>query len=244
MKKDNNTFDWLSIKNVSLTIKWRKILDELTFSLPKWTSLWFIGDNWAWKTTTIKILAGINEPDSGKIYYNWLSVFETKGWNTVWFLPEKTYFPQYMTGREFINVIAELQWIKEFDIESLFSELKILHAIDKKIETYSKGMMQRLWFVSLLINDKMEYLLLDEPMSGLDHVWQMDTIDIILKLKEKGITILITSHHMNEIEVICDKIAFIRQWKIIDESSVEDILNKYPTLKDYYLYMASTKKEL
>lgn len=240
-KKD--IYNWLEINKVSLTIKWKKILDDLTFSLPKGTSLGFIWDNGAWKTTTIKILAWINEPDSGNIYYNGLSVFETKGWNKVGFLPEKTYFPQYMTWREFINVIAELQWIKDFDIEGLFSELKILHAIDKKIETYSKWMMQRLWFVSLLINDKMEYLLLDEPMSGLDHVWQMDTIDIILKLKKRGITILITSHHMNEIEVICDKIAFIRQWKIIDESTVKDILSEYPSLKDYYLYMASTKTQ-
>lgn len=238
----SKTYNWLSIDSVSLTIKWRKILDNLSFSLPKGTSLWFIGDNGAGKTTTMKILAGINEPDSGNIYYNGLSVFETKWGNLVWFLPEKTYFPQYMTGREFIKVLAELQDIKDYDIEKIFDELKILHAIDKKIETYSKGMMQRLGFVSLLINDKMEYLLLDEPMSGLDHVWQLDTIEIIQRLKEKWITILITSHHMNEIEVICDKIAFIRQWKIIDESSVQDILLKYESLKDYYLHMASTKE--
>lgn len=133
-----------------------------------------------------------------------------------------------------------MQDIKKYDIEALFAELKILDAIDTKIKSYSKGMMQRLGFITLLLNNQMEYLLLDEPMSGLDHVGQLETIEIIQKLKAKGISVLITSHHMNEIEVICDRIVFIRKGKIIDDRSVEDILKEYSSMKEYYLSMAKS----
>lgn len=229
----------LKIETLSLKIGDKQILDNLSFSVEEGKSVGFIGDNGAGKTTTIKILAGINEPDAGDVKFDGLSVFETKGQNLVGYLPEKTYFPEYLTGREFVKFIADLQNIKNFDIEALFKELKIHHAIDTKIKNYSKGMMQRLGFISLLINKDMRYLLLDEPMSGLDHVGQIETIEIVKKLKAQGISVLITSHHMNEIESICDSIVFIRKGKIIDNRSVADILQEYPSLKDYYLAMAA-----
>ena len=232
--------NWINVSLLNKTINKNVILNDISFSVDEWVSLWFIGDNGAGKTTTIKILAWINEPDAGEVTFDWQNVFTMKGNNTVGYLPEKTYFPEYLTGRQFIQFICELNNIKEANLEELFDELNILHAIDQKVKWYSKWMMQRLWFISLLVNKNMKYLFLDEPMSGLDHVWQIETIEIVKKLKARGITILITSHHMNEIEEICDEIVFIRKWSIIDRRSVKDILKEYESMKSYYLSMAKS----
>lgn len=230
----------LEVSLLKKTINKNVILNDISFTVTEWTSLWFIGDNGAWKTTTIKILAGVNEPDSWTVKFDGEDVFTMKWNNTVWYLPEKTYFPEYLTWRQFIDFICELNDITDVNIDELFAELNILHAIDNKVKWYSKWMMQRLWFISLLVNKNMKYLFLDEPMSGLDHVGQLETIEIIKKLKSRGITILITSHHMNEIEEICDEIVFIRKWNIIDRRSVSDILKEYDSMKSYYLSMAKS----
>lgn len=232
--------NWLSVQHLNKTIWGKIILNDVSFDIDKWTSVWFIWNNWAWKTTTIKMLAGINEPDSWTILFDGKDVFKMRNENTVWYLPEKTYFPTYLTWVEFIKVMCELNEIT-FDqdfVNALFEELGLLEASTEKIKGYSKWMMQRLWFVSLLINPKIEYLFLDEPMSGLDHVGQIETIEIIKKLKARGLTVMTTSHHMNEIEEICDEIIFIKKWQIIDRRSVLSILKEFWTLKDYYLSMS------
>lgn len=233
-------FEWLEVKNLKKQIWDNIILKNISFSIKKWKSVWFIWDNGAWKTTTIKILAWINKPDFWEILFDWKSVFEMTKNNKVWYLPEEAYFPNYLTGREFINFICNLNNIKinEKELINIFKELKLDEAIDKKIKEYSKWMMQRLWFISLIVSKKNEYLFLDEPMSWLDHVWQIETINIIKLLKNKWITIILTSHHMNEIEAICDEIIFIKKWEILEHKNVKDILKNFKTLKDYYLFMS------
>jgi len=236
--KENNS--WLKVENLNITIWDKHILKNVTFNVKYWKSIWFIWNNWAGKTTTIKMLAWINNPDSGTIFFDWKDVFQMRNDNTVGYLPEKTYFPSYLTGEEFIKFICDLNDIN-FDekfSDLLFDELWILHAKKDKIKSYSKWMMQRLWFISILVNKKIKYLFLDEPMSGLDHVWQIETIEIIKQLKLRWLTVLITSHHMNEIEEICDEIIFIKQWQIVDRQLVSDILKKYKDLKSYYLAMS------
>lgn len=238
---------YVSVKNLNKHYWKSHILKNLTFSLNKWECLWFIWHNWAGKTTTIKILNWVNEPDKwSEIYINNMSIKDFKNENKVSYLPEKVNFQEYLTGMEFIKYIIslnELEWkISQKDIDIALEKSKFpMNAINNKIKTYSKGMQQRLWLASILVNPNNELIILDEPVSWLDPVGQEEMIEIILSLKEDWKTIFLTTHQMIEVERLCDNIIFLEKWEIKDYTTVNEAMKEYWNLTEYYKQLSWKK---
>lgn len=235
----------LDVKNLKKTYWKTEVLKWINFSMWYGEVLWYIWPNWAWKTTTIKLLLWINDPDNGsEIIIDWRNVHDVKKYNIISYLPEKLNLPEYMTWREYLNHImelSELHWLINNDNIDYFIKLTKFPEVsfDKLIKTYSKWMQQRLWLMAVLINPNNKLVILDEPVSWLDPLWQSEMIDIIRTLKEQWKSIFITTHQMNEVEELCDNVIFVKGGLILNKSSVSDAINTYWNMIEYYKAIAS-----
>ena len=213
------------VKNISLTVE-------------KGTVFGFIGPNGAGKTSTIKMLVGLSRPTSGTITIQGGSPDEQRVKQVLGFMPESPLFYQYLTGYEFLDFIATLFTIekKETKIQYVLAEVNLLHAKDKRIRTYSKGMLQRLGLAQAIINDP-EILFLDEPLDGLDPLGRAEVKKIILELKKQGKTIFINTHILGDVAEICDKVGVIDGGEILAVDSPSRLSHGYRDLEDAFVQM-------
>ncbi|MCK6595424.1 MAG: ABC transporter ATP-binding protein, partial [Bacteriovoracaceae bacterium] len=169
--------------------------------------------------------------DAGKIHFSGYENDNRKGFiKKLGYLPEKTYLYQHLTGLEFLHYISEIFAIPKSEQSkkiAFWSErLTIDHALSKPIHTYSKGMQQRLCFVSSLLNDP-EVLILDEPLSGLDPIGRKDFKQVFKELnRERGTTVFFSSHVVSDVEEICNKVLFIEKGKMIYEGAIDSLIHK------------------
>lgn len=209
-----------------------KALNGISFTIPAGEVTGYLGPNGAGKTTTFKILTGLNKPTSGQVFINEIPGHLPRSRAQLGYLPEGPYFYEHLTAEESLFFYASLFGLKPSAIKKKAHELLdrfgILHAKDRKLQTYSKGMRQRLGFAQCLINDP-QVIILDEPMSGLDPIGRKEFRDTILELKSKGKTILMSSHVLNDVETICNRIILLSNGSIREEGKIADVLAK--TLK-------------
>jgi len=189
----------------------------------------FIGPNGAGKTTTIKMLTGLIHPTDGEAWIQERSVTDPSSRRHLGFLPEGTYFHEYLTGRELLDFHARLlglpRDVRQQRIPQLLERVGIPHAADMRIRNYSKGMRQRAGLAQALVGDP-DILILDEPMSGLDPLGRKDVRDLILALRDEGKTIFFTSHILADAEMICDQVAIIVRGKIVHQGYLDDLLGQ------------------
>lgn len=187
----------------------------------------FIGPNGAGKTTTIKILTGLILPTAGEAWIQDLPVSNPRCRRHLGFLPEGTFFHEYLTGRELLDFHARLLGIpraaRRERIPQLLERVGIPHAADMRIRSYSKGMRQRVGLAQALVGDP-DLLILDEPMSGLDPLGRKDVRDLILSLRDEGKTIFFSSHILADAEMICDQVAIIVRGKIVHQGYLDELL--------------------
>jgi ABC-2 type transport system ATP-binding protein len=187
----------------------------------------FIGPNGAGKTTTIKILTGLILPTAGEAWIRDLPVSDPRCRRHLGFLPEGTFFHEYLTGRELLDFHARLLGIphavRRERIPQLLERVGIPHAADMRIRSYSKGMRQRVGLAQALVGDP-DLLILDEPMSGLDPLGRKDVRDLILSLRDEGKTIFFSSHILADAEMICDQVAIIVRGKIVHQGYLDELL--------------------
>jgi len=197
-------------------------LNGLTLDIIKGEVFGLLGPNGAGKTTTIKLIVGLLRPTSGniKVFGKSLGQSEKK---IIGYLPENPYFYGYLTGFELLSLYAKLFGIKNRKIIDEVSEwVKISYALNQKISTYSKGMVQRIGIAQSILNDP-QLLILDEPLSGLDPIGRKEIKDILLNLKNKGKTILFSSHILPDAEMICDRVGIIYKGKLINTGVLPEI---------------------
>ena len=206
-------------------------LNEVSFKINQGDLVGFLGANGAGKTTLIKILMDFSRQDSGSVSFNnslGLNSNEIK--NNIGYLPERAYLYPHLTGREFLSMISELHSIEKRDaikrIEDLSNKLQISHALDRQVKTYSKGMQQRLGFVSSIIHNP-KFIVLDEPLSGLDPLGRREFKKILKELNDTGVTIFFSSHVVADVEEICNKVVFIENGKLIYEGSIDTLILKH-----------------
>jgi len=189
----------------------------------------FIGPNGAGKTTTIKMLTGLIHPSAGSATIHGIPVTDPRSRQGLGFMPEGTYFHEYLTGVEFLNFHGRLlglpKEVRRQRIPEVLELVGIAHAADQRLGRYSKGMRQRVGLAQALIGDP-ELLILDEPMSGLDPVGRKDVRDMILSLREAGKTIFVTSHILADAEMICDQVAIILGGRIVHHGYLDDLLGE------------------
>ncbi len=206
----------VSLKNCSL-----KVYKGETFGL--------LGPNGAGKTTLLKLLLGIIRPTSGRGLLLGKPIGDRGVKERIGYLPENPYLYDYLTGWEFLQLVAGL-----FQIPNKVQRQRIPQLLElvglpqsdarkKLLRRYSKGMLQRVGMAQALINDP-ELVFLDEPMSGLDPVGRYQMREIILSLKGAGKTIFFNSHVLSEVEQICDRVAILAEGELICSGSLNELL--------------------
>ena len=185
-----------------------------------------LGPNGAGKSTLVKIMMTIVRPTriSGTVLGR--PVGHKPTLRRVGFLPEHHRFPRHLTGRQALEFYATLAKVdrptRTRRATELLETVGMSEWADKKVSTYSKGMMQRVGLAQALINDP-ELVLLDEPTDGVDPVGRREIRDILLRLRTEGKTIFLNSHLLSELEMICDRVAILVQGRVVQQGRIEDL---------------------
>ena len=204
----------IEVSNITKDYGNNKGVFDVTFSVNKGEILGFLGPNGAGKTTTIRQLMGFIKPDKGLDCFDKAEEVQ----KVLGYLPGEIAFMDDMTGMEFIKFIGNMKGMKDF---SSAEELMKFFELDPsgKIKKMSKGMKQKIGIVCAFMQNP-DILILDEPTSGLDPLMQNKFVELILKERAKGKTILMSSHIFEEIENTCDRVAIIKEGHII---AIEDM---------------------
>lgn len=214
-----------------------EVLKDISFNINKGEMVGFLGANGAGKTTLIKIIMGFIKSDSGHVVFDKVTMGHThkEQLSNIGYLPERPYFYPHLSGREFLNFLAELNKVSralcEERIQIWAKRMKIDHALDRTINSYSKGMLQRLGFVSTLLHDP-EFLILDEPLSGLDPVGRREFKDALLEINNLGKTVFFSSHIVGDVEELCSKVIVLEHGEIVYKGLIEELVRKH-SLADY-----------
>jgi ABC-2 type transport system ATP-binding protein len=205
-------------------------VDSISFTVNIGEIYGLIGPNGAGKTTTLRIIATLLTPTAGSVVVDGIDVTKNplEVRRRISYLPEEAGAYPYMTGEEYLVFISKLYDPENYkDIAVEAEELSGLgDALKEKIKTYSKGMKRRLQLArSLAVKPRLA--ILDEPTSGVDVLYSLEIREQIRRYaKQHGITILLSSHNMLEVEDLCDRVAIIYNGKIIAEGTVKEIINK------------------
>ncbi len=213
-------------------------IEDVSLKLNKGEIYGFIGPNGAGKSTTLRTIMGLINKTSGSILFNdkELDIEDINIKEKIGYLPSEINLYEDMTIKELLNYHESFY---KKDLTKRRKELINLFKIDenKKIEDLSLGNLKKIGIVLAFLHNP-EIILLDEPTSGLDPIMQNNFHKLLLKEKEKGTTILYSSHILSEISNICDKVGFIKDGKIIKEDNMENII------KGNYTYLKITSKEI
>jgi len=206
-------------------------LDGLDLNVEKGVVFGFLGPNGAGKTTTLRILAGAANPTEGKAWIEGIPVGPgSKARGLVGYLPEEPAFYPWMRAREYLaDLIGGLYGLtcREAAVrgDEMLALVGLEEAAKRKIGGFSRGMRQRLGLAQALMNHP-QVLLLDEPVSALDPAGRRDILQLIKKLGEKA-TIFMSTHILNDVERICDRIGILNCGRLIAVDKTEDLLSRY-----------------
>ena len=221
----------IEIRGLSKSYKNVTALDGLNIKISKGSLFGILGPNGAGKTTLLKILATLINPDKGEIYIdnidlkkNPRSIRELIG-----YVAQDIALDKVLTGRELLDFQADLYHmnkLRKFErIDFLIDQLEMIDWIDRKCGTYSGGMKRRIDLAAGLLHIP-KILILDEPTVGLDIESREIIWKLMTSLKDQGMTIILSSHYLDEIEKMADCVAIINNGKVIDQGSPNDLKNK------------------
>ena len=185
-----------------------------------------LGPNGAGKTTLVKLVLAIAFPTAGRARVLGRTPGDIAAKARIGYLPENHRYPSHLTGKQVLHYFARLSGLRDPErsrrVASLLKRVRMDAAGDVKVHRYSKGMMQRLGMAQALVNDP-ELLILDEPTDGVDPVGRREIRDLLLEQKERGTTIFLNSHLLSEVERLCDRVAILKEGRLVREGSVEDL---------------------
>ncbi len=220
---------FIQAENVTRAYEDKIALDHFSINIPKGSIYGILGPNGAGKTTFIRIVNQITKPDSGTIFFKG-EPLQPKHIALIGYMPEERGLYKNMKIGEQAIYLAQLKGMSKAEaksrLEYWFDKLNIEKWWNKKLSELSKGMAQKIQFVVTVLHDP-ELLIFDEPFSGFDPVNANLIRDEILELKEKGTTILFSSHRMESVEELCDYVALINNSKKILDGSVKEIRHKF-----------------
>lgn len=204
-------------------------LNNVSIDVPKGEIFGLLGPNGAGKTTLIRIINQITIPDKGEVFFNGKRVTPQTVEN-IGYLPEERGLYKKMKVGEQAIYLAKLKGMSTAqatrELKQWFVKFNIQGWWDKKVEELSKGMAQKIQFITTVIH-KPELLILDEPFSGFDPVNVNLIRSEILRMKEEGTTIILSTHNMESVEELCDNIALINKSNLILSGNVDEIRRKY-----------------
>src|SRR5215467_618291 len=202
-------------------------LNNLMLTINEGASFGLLGENGAGKSTLVRLLMGFIFPTSGRVRVLGEEKV-SRAHPRIGYVHERPIFETRFTGRAYLTYLGELSGLwgykNQARVDELFERVNLQEAADRAIGTYSKGMLQRLAIAQALLTDP-ELLILDEPTSGLDPRSQWEVRQIIAALRKQGKTVLLCSHYLAEVEVLCDTVGILRRGELFLSGAVADLLH-------------------
>jgi len=219
----------LEVENISKTFGTLKAVDQVSFEIEEGVSFGLLGPNGAGKTTTIRMITNIIIPDSGRISIMNNGDFKTTS-NYLGYLPEERGLYRKMKIGDLLLFLTALKTMNKSEakktIDYWLERLDLMDWKRKKIEELSKGMQQKLQFIGTILH-KPKLLILDEPFMGLDPINTNVIKDIMLELKEKGTTLIFSTHLMENAEKLCDEIFLINKGKNVLSGKLGEVKKRF-----------------
>jgi ABC-2 type transport system ATP-binding protein len=209
------------------TLRVTRGLDALDLDVRRGEVMGLLGPNGAGKTTTLKLLTGLLKPTRGQAWLMGEPVESTASRRSLGFLPEQPYFYDYLNGLEYLELAARLSGLPARTARERARHWLGRVGLGERprlgLRKYSKGMLQRLGLGAALVHDP-ELLILDEPMSGLDPFGRRDVRDLITEQRERGVTVLFSSHILPDVEMLCDRVAIMIGGRLTRVATVGELV--------------------
>jgi ABC-2 type transport system ATP-binding protein len=218
----------------------RQILHGISMSIKDGEVFGFIGPNGAGKSTLINTIMGFIRPDNGEVLIQNLSPSNPYSRRHIGYLPEGPRFYEKLTAAELLCFGGQASAMNTEQVhkamDPLLDRLEILHAKNRPIGTYSKGMKQRIGLALAMIHDP-AIMILDEPMSGLDPIGRNLLKTIILDLRARGKTIFFSTHILNDVETMCDRIGMIHQGRMLYCGDIQGFIENGNNFEDRFMQL-------
>lgn len=209
---------------------WQKaatVLSDVSFTVKQGEIFGFLGHNGAGKTTTMKILLGLLKGTSGSAEVLGAPAGDVTVHARIGYLPESPYFYDYLTAEEFLTFYGNLAKLSPATIRSRVPEMLrrvgLEEARHRQLRKFSKGMLQRIGLAQAIIHDP-EFVILDEPMSGLDPMGRKEVRDLILSLRDQGKTVFFSTHILSDVEMICDRVGILARGQVLALGRIEELV--------------------
>lgn len=226
---DTNDMAIIECKEVCKNFGSKVALDKVSLEIPEGRIFGLLGPNGAGKTTLIRIINRITIPNSGEILFNGRAITQ-RDVEKIGYMPEERGLYRKMKVGDQAMYLAQLKGMSakeaQAELKKWFVRFEIQSWWDKKVEELSKGMAQKLQFITTVVH-KPSLMILDEPFSGFDPVNAEIIRQEILRLKEEGATIILSTHNMESVEELCDDIALINKSHLVITGGVDDIRRRY-----------------
>jgi ABC-2 type transport system ATP-binding protein len=212
-------------------------VDGVTFELQPGQAFGLLGPNGSGKTSVVKMIAGLLRPDEGKI-----SLFGSEPGNPaaraqLGFSPEDPDFPKFLRASEVLDYFASLLGLNAEERKRRIPETLAFAGLDKEkrqVRQYSKGMKQRLGIAQAILG-RPKLLILDEPTADLDPLGRRDVRALIESLKSSGVAILLNSHLLSEVELVCDTVAILAKGRVLKEGTMAEVVPEGRTLEEVFV---------
>jgi len=202
-------------------------VDNLSFDIKPGEVYGLIGPNGSGKSTTMKVVLGLMSPSKGDVKVFGYDSGDIRARNEIGFLPENPYFYKHLTGAETLKFYGKLCGFRGRELNGRIAELLQLvdleSAAKRRLGGYSKGMLQRIGLAQALIQ-RPRLVILDEPTAGVDPLGSRQIRDLILKLKEEGITVFLCSHLLEQVQEVCDQVGIIFEGRMRREGPLEELI--------------------
>jgi ABC-2 type transport system ATP-binding protein len=211
-----------------MTLKPFTAVDGISLSLERGEIFGLLGPNGAGKTSTIKMILGLTRPTRGTVRIDGRDPWDTQARKRLGYLPENPCFYDHLSAAEYLELVGELFGIRpdarRRRAEVLLERLGLSAHTRKPLRKFSKGMTQRLGVCQALLNEP-TLLVMDEPMSGLDPIGRAELKQLLREERDKGTTILMTSHVLAETESLCDRVAILHRGRVLEMGTVKGLLS-------------------
>jgi ABC-2 type transport system ATP-binding protein len=230
----------LEVKHLTKAYENIKVVDNISFSVKRGEILGILGPNGAGKTTTLEILTGLINSDSGEVTLDGLSLFDhlPQLKKQIGFVSEDIPLYEYLTGKEYLLFICKIREIPLADAEKIINDYAEKFDLKEKLNHfiyfYSKGMKQKLSLISALIFSP-SLLIMDEPLTGVDPISSIIIKKHIIEYAKKGNIVILSSHILEMVEKLCDKIVLLNKGKVIQFDSLENIKNQVEHLENLFV---------
>ncbi|MGB3542715.1 ATP-binding cassette domain-containing protein [Rubrivirga sp.] len=201
-------------------------LKPLTLEVAAGETFGLLGPNGAGKTTLVKLLLGLAHPTAGSATLFGAPIEDADARRPVGFLPEGHRFPPFLTGRDALDLFARMSGLegagRDARARELLALVRLEAAADRRVGTYSKGMLQRLGIAQALMH-RPRLVFLDEPTDGVDPVGRREIRILIEQLRDDGVTLFLNSHLLSEVERVCTRVAILKDGRMVRDGTVDDL---------------------